>query len=294
MATKSKPWASATGLPTLHAVSAAVHVAKVIGSFRARVVDTRESYWRRAMGGSFGPADLRIGEALLIHCGMIEQQGEDLIVKRDLESLIASGTPEFAAILSAAALDPRDLTLGHSPEFLDELALLIPDDERRNEVLRGVERLFDDARLKLIGSIGEEVVVLKARGDLISLGHPELAEKVRQVSLYNDTAGYDIVAPCLDLSQRLLEVKSTTKDSDPLIVYLSRNEADTGLSRPNWWLVACLVDDVENRHGEVIGWISGISLADHFPSDAVHGAWESTRLSIPRSWFVAGLPSAVS
>ncbi len=256
-------------------------------------MDTRESYWRRATGGTFSPADLRIGETLLIHCGFLEHQDEYLIVKRDLQSLIDSDSAEFTAVLCAAALDCESAEMRRSAEFLAELSDLVPDSGRRDEMLRGFARLFDDSHFKLVGSIGEEIVMQHAKAELKSFGHPELASKVRQVSLYDDTAGYDIAAPCLDLSDRLLEVKSTTRDSDPLTVFLSRNEADTGLEHANWSLVVCLVDDVENRAGQVIGWLSGVSLGEHLPADAVHGAWESARLSIPRAWLVSGLPSPV-
>lgn len=290
MSTDQKPWASPTGLPTLHAITAAIHVAQIVGGYGARVVDTRESYWRRAVGGTFSPADLRIGEALLIDCGFIEQQGEVLIVKRDLQALFEPDSTEVTALLCAASLDA---TAHQSVEFLAELGELVPDSERRDEILRGFTRLFDDSHMKLVGSIGEEIVIQRARDELKSFGHPELAAKVRQVSLYDDTAGYDIAAPCLDSSYRLLEVKSTTRDSDPLMVFLSRNEADAGIEHANWSLVVCLVDDVESRTGQVVGWLSGVSLGEHLPADAVHGAWESARLSIPRAWFVGGLPSPV-
>jgi uncharacterized protein DUF3883 len=293
MPTDTNPWASPTGLPTLHATTAAIHVARVVGTYGARVVDTRESYWRRAAGGVFSPADLRIGEALLIHCGFLEHQGEYLIVKRDLQSLLDTGSAEFTAVLCAAALDGECAEMRQSAKFLAELSDLVPDSDRRDEILRGFARLFNDSHFKLVGSIGEDIVMQHARTELKSFGHPELASKVRQVSLYDDTAGYDVAAPCLDLSDRMLEVKSTTRDSDPLTVFLSRNEADTGLERANWSLVACLVDDIENRTGHVIGWLSGVLLSEHLPTDAVHGAWESAQLSIPRAWFVGGLPSPV-
>jgi hypothetical protein len=292
MTAESKPWSSTNGLPTLHAITAAVHVAKVVGDYRARTVDTRESYWRRAVGGTFSPADLRIGEALLIDCGFIEHEGEFLIVKRSLESLLDSDPAEITAVLCAAALD-ADSVDTQSADFLAELAELIPDSTRREDLVRGFARLFDDSHLKLIGSIGEEIVMQHARAELNSFGRPELAAKVRRVSLYDDTAGYDIAAPCLDSSERLLEVKSTTRITDPMTVFLSRNEADTGLEHANWSLVACLVEDVENRTGHVIGWMSGVSIGEHLPTDAVHGAWESVRLSIPTAWFIGGLPSPV-
>lgn len=293
MTTDPKPWASTTGLPTLHAITAALHVAKVVGDYRARILDTRESYWRRAAGGTFSPADLRIGEALLIDCGFIEQRDEFLLVKRNLQCLLDSDPVEITAVLCAAALDGDSVVDRESAEFLAELSELIPHSERRTELTLGFARLFDDSYLKVVGSIGEEIVMQYAREELKSFGHPELAAKVRQVSLYDDTAGYDILAPCLDLSGRLLEIKSTTRASDPLTCFLSRNEADTGLENTNWALVACLVEDVENRTGQVIGWMSGVSVGEHLPADAVHGAWESVRLSIPRAWFVGGLPSPV-
>ena len=294
MTTESKPWVSSTGLPTAHAVLAAAHVAAVIGTLRARVVDTRESYWHKAVGGQFSSSDLQIGEELLIDCGFIELIGDELVVQRDLSSLIKSGDTEFATVVCAEIIDSTPEIMSESKTFLDELAVLVPDTHRREAISRRAKGLFDDSLRKLVGQIGEEIVLARAQTQLMELGHPELVATVRHVSLYDDTAGYDIVAPCVDKSERLLEVKSTTHKGESIDIFLSRNEAMTGARLDNWWLVICHVNDIEGRNGEVIGWVQGSTISERLPMDATGGVWQTAKLEIPLDRIVGGLPSAVA
>src|SRR4051812_42888216 len=69
-------WAQPSGLPTRHLLRAAVHVMQVLGPVGALVADTRESYWDRATGGMFPPADLQLAQQLLLDCELLEQQGD--------------------------------------------------------------------------------------------------------------------------------------------------------------------------------------------------------------------------
>ena len=114
---------------------------------------------------------------------------------------------------------------------------------------------------------------------------------MRHVSLETDQAGYDVSAPRLAGSPRLLEVKATGNTvADNVEVYLSRNEARTGLRLPDWFLVVCSVDDVERRTGEVLGWIDAAELEDRFPRDVEFGRWESAAIEIRTAELVPGLP----
>jgi hypothetical protein len=293
MTTEFKSWASSSGLPTQHAVHAAAHVAAVIGSLRARVVDTRESYWRKAVGGQFSPVDLQIGESLLIYCGLIELRGDELVVLRDLSSLISSGDSEFAAVVCSEVVGSIPDRFDISAELLSELEVLIPDQSRRNSVVAKFGRVFDDEFRKLVGQVGEEIVFRRVQVELTELGYPNLVASVRHVSLYDDTAGYDIVAPCIDESERLLEVKSTTRKGQSVEIFLSRNEAMMGVQRPNWWLVICHVTDIEGRQGEILGWVQGEFLSNRLPQDLPGGMWQSVKIEIPVEEIVAGLPSAI-
>jgi hypothetical protein len=280
------------GLPSLHTVISAVHVAHVIGHDRARANDAYESYWRRATGGAFSPSDLKMGEDLLISCGLMELQDDVLVVNRELEGLLQGDPAEFILWLCQRSIDWSTVQ-PWSDEFISELSNLIPDEDKRRELLSGHRRQFDDELLRVIGGIGEELVMVESRAELERLGRQDLASRVRQVSLYNDAAGYDILAPCTDGSVRLLEVKATVRTTNPIVIHLTRNETEVGRQRREWSLVICVVNSVEDRSGEIVGWIPYSSLARRLPIDAEGGKWEVATVSVAKEELVLGIPSAI-
>ena len=76
---------------------------------------------------------------------------------------------------------------------------------------------------------------------------------VRHLSLESDQLGYDVSAPRIGGPSRLIEVKATTVPAETIAVYLSRNEAETGLRYPDWSLVVCSVTDAGGaREGEIV------------------------------------------
>jgi len=289
----SQRWVSVTGMPTKHSIEAAVHVARVIGLSRARLVDTRESYWRRALGGSFSPVDLQIGEELLIACNLIELIGDDLVVSKQLVDLVESDNEEFAAFLCLRGVAVQATADIESTAFLTDLASVVSDSFRRERVIRGLHQLFSDLALKEIGNIGEELVEAHVKNELKVLGYPYLSAKVVRVSLFDDTAGYDIWAPSIGGGERLLEVKATTRHEDPISVYISRNEATTGIRRGDWSLVVCHISSVDRREGEVEGWIAARELSMSFPNDSPNGSWEVAKIHIHRKSLVPGIPVGV-
>jgi hypothetical protein len=207
-----------------------------------------------------------------------------------LTAMLDTTEAESLATLAAAAL----LTLDHDTRLLnrdgdDQLAILVPDEDRRRELLLALGQRFDHTHQRLLGEIGEELVLAAAREQLRSLRHPRLADQVHRVSLGSDALGYDIVAPRVIGQHRLLEVKATTT-TDPFGFYLSRNEHTTGGRNPDdWFLIACLITNVDQRAGEIIGWSSHPDLARHMPTDNEAGAWQSVRVELPSVTFTAGL-----
>lgn len=159
-----------------------------------------------------------------------------------------------------------------------------------------MERRFDDSRRRAVGAVGEQLVVDTVREELRSLGYPELAREVRQLSLETDQAGYDISAPRIGGPKRLLEVKATTaKDPDRVSIYLSRNEAETGQRfESQWALVICRVLDVDEKQGELLGWLPVSSLRNCFPADTGRGRWESSELKIDVAELLPGVPGATN
>jgi hypothetical protein len=158
-------------------------------------------------------------------------------------------------------------------------------------MLIALGRRFDDAHQRLLGEIGEEVVLATARAELQSLGYPVLAARVRRLSLETDQTGYDITAPRIIGSPRLLEVKATTTTAEAEIsVHLSRNEFKTGIRYRDWSLVICRITDVPARAGEIIGWSTAAALDGLTPTDCERGRWESAILTIDVNSLLPGLP----
>jgi hypothetical protein len=115
---RERSWASSSGLPTRHATDAAISVAHVIGSDRARVLDTRESYWRKAAGGILSPADLKLGEELLLACGLAVEEDNYFMITDECVGLLAATRDELTAVLcyrSIADACPDSSMLPNSP-----------------------------------------------------------------------------------------------------------------------------------------------------------------------------------
>jgi hypothetical protein len=291
----SPVWAGPDGAPTAHVARAAVHVAAVIDANGSRVVDADESYWRRATGGLYAPPDLRLGQQLLLDVGLVERRGDVLFPTLELQALVEGPDDDSAAALglwaAERAIDPSSPSVpeGGLTAMLEEL---VDDPARREEMLIAFGRRFDDSRERLIGEIGEELVMQAARLDLQSLGYPELAARVRRISLDTDQAGYDISAPRVVGPPRLLEVKATTGAAiSEVAVHLSRNEFETGnrYSR-DWSLVVCAITNLDTRAGEILGWIPVTVLADATPSDTARGRWESALVTFETDSLWPGLP----
>lgn len=289
-------WAIAPGLPSLHVVRAALHAASVLDQRGSRVGDARESYWHRATGGLFPAADLRRGETLLLDCGLVLEREGVLIPTEDLRELLGGTVEDAVECVTARTIEqsvPGWLTdqPGTAPEALESL---IPDPRRREELLLALGRRFDDSRQRLVGEIGEELVVAQARLELEEMGHNELARGVRRVSLESDQLGYDVSAPRVSAPSRLIEVKSSTSvTTDIRGVHLTRNEAEAGSRYPSdWMLVFCQITDTESRQGQIVGWCSRAALDPLLPVDASGGRWEQAWLEISADAFTPGLPRA--
>jgi hypothetical protein len=267
-------------------------VAAVLDENGSRVVDADESYWHRATGGIYAPPDLRLGQQLLLDLGLVEERDRVLYPRPELTTLIENADDESAAALTLWVLErrpPDRQELGDAIEnHLEELVL---DPARREEMLLALGRRFDDSHRRLLGEIGEEVVLELARKELTKLGYPQLAAQVRRISLDTDQTGYDITAPRIIGSARLLEVKSGRfAESEPIEVHLSRNELDTGTRYSDWALVVCRITDVGARQGEIVGWTPGEPLSRLVPTDRAGGRWESALITLDPDELLPHLP----
>ena len=114
------------------------------------------------------------------------------------------------------------------------------------EAWKRMVRKFDpasrDARNRALGKRGEENVLLHERSRLSQIGRSDLAERVRWVSdIDGDGAGYDILSFDRYGAERLLEVK-TTNGSERTPFYLSENERQLSLERPEAFRIVRLYD----------------------------------------------------
>jgi hypothetical protein len=284
---------STSRLPSLHVARAALHVALIVDQRGSRSADAQESYWHHATGGSFAPVDLDRGERLLLDVGLLVERDGQLTPTPHLAQLVQGSPADALVVLIQRLLALTGPVELEAPAGIAaQVAELIPDAARREELLLALAQRFDDTRQRLVGEIGEELVVNAARTELRNMGRPDLAQEVRRVSLLSDQLGYDVSAPRVTGAPRLLEVKATTADSDgrSVAIHLSRNEADTGTTLPDWALVACQVENTDQRQGHIVGWCTCHALADLLPSDCLTGRWEQASLALPLDRLSPGLP----
>jgi hypothetical protein len=286
----SPRWAGADGLPSAYVAQAALHAASLIDVEGSLVSQARESYWHKASGGEFSAASIAVGEQLLLDTGLLVERDGRLHLTQPLEEIL-DGSIEDA--LFSLALEASSMPQGPvDPQPAVGLEDLVPDPERREELLLSRAQRFDDRQRRLVGEIGEELVLAAARQELHELNRGDLARRVRRVSLESDALGYDISAPRLIGRPRMLEVKATTRAEDPLRIHISRNEARTGTDYPDWSLVVCHVADVEARTGELRGWCAASAFSARLPLDPDQGRWEQAEIEISSGELMPKLPLA--
>ena len=271
-------WAMPSGLPSRHTARAAMHVATMIDAGGSRASDADESYWHRATGGHHPPAELARGQALLVDVGLLVDDGAMLHPTPELAELLAGSADDALAALAAhiatsikvaRALDEQDV--------VD----LVPDVQRREELLLQLAQRHDEEHRVALGAAGERLVAAEARRELERLGRPGLAREVRRVSLTSDQLGYDVVAPCLQGPARRMEVKATTSPASVIDIFISRNEARAGESIDGWSLVLCAIRDIDETSGSILGWWSYDLLIGRLPRDVEGGCGSRPRSRLP-------------
>jgi len=289
-------WASSNGLPTVHAIKAALQVARIVDDTGSVTADARKSYWVHAAGENLLAADLQVGERLLVDISMIVERDGLLIPSAELKSLIDSpmdyaiGEVYNLAFQNVSALRAT----ASAPTVIEAVSSLNLDPEVREAMLLSLKRRYDDSLLKTLGEFGERIALDAFRLELLLLGYKALAQSVRRVSLVSDQLGYDITAPRVSGLPRRVEVKATTcaRDASEYCVYISRNEADFGSRNPDWSLLVVHVLDSDSGGGEVIGWCNASAIESLLPEDSDSGAWVQARIRLPSELLRPGIPNA--
>jgi hypothetical protein len=283
-------WVDANGAPSSYIIDASLHAATVLDQMGSRRDDATASYWNHAIGGSYSPRDLRVGERLLVDCGLVIEKDESLFPTETLLNLLGGTVDDARAFVLMHALRRLQPTL---PVLSNSSVVdaVVSDPSRREEILLALGQRFDDQYRKMLGDVGERIVLEQVRSELAELGYEQLARATRRVSLLSDQLGYDISAPRIAGANRLLEVKSTTKAlSERISIFVTRNEINTSLKVGDWFLVVCKIDNIDGALGNVVGWCIGNDLIDLLPRDAPLGSWEEARIELPTNRLTPGLP----
>lgn len=145
---------------------------------------------------------------------------------------------------------------------------------------------FDRLLLEKIGLDGE-MLVMKFLSEQLT---EKVFNRVRHVSLTDDSAGYDIQSPSTKDSSDtfFLEVKTSSRPGSDFHFFISRNEARVAAQNDKWRLVA-VIRRVSGY--QLLGSIHFSSFSQYLPSDnSSNGRWESASISIPVNSFLPGLP----
>jgi hypothetical protein len=298
MTSDRPPWALPSGLPPAHLVRASLRAGSLIDAYGSPVPAARSGYLLYPSDALYPPKDLRLGEQLLLDCGLLLEKDGYLQHTEELDAFLALDEDEATSIVFERAVfavsrDTFDLEIegGLSAEAGSLIEELIPNPDRREALLLALGRKHDQVMQARLGLRGEEFVVARAKEELIELGRSDLAAGVRRLSEFSDDLGYDVLAPRLN-GKRRLEVKTSGRaDTGLFRFFVSRNEIDWGLRDADWALVACRIhSDEEIRF---VGWCRARALEPYLPVDGEGGRWTLAELEVSATLFEPGLPSAV-
>ncbi len=292
------------GFPSRRELTAAYWTGRVLPPQGLIADDRQASYRTLPLGGRVDYLDLNAAESLLLQVGLVEHKQGRLQPSVALQEICALHESVAHELLLAAILEHAPplwlLAASGGSTLRDDLvpegaertmSELFDDPDRREAFLLTRGRKVEADKRAALGALGELAVVAAAAAELTTLGRPELAEQVHQVSLISDELGYDVTAPRLDGSVRRFEVKTTQAASTVVTIFLSRNEAAVGLADPNWHLVICAVE--EGDEVIILGWLKAADIEDRFPVNShADGSWESARLGVDIAAITPGLPPA--
>ena len=144
---------------------------------------------------------------------------------------------------------------------------------------------YDNTELIEIGRKGEDAVVEFLCNQIDQRYH----HKIKHVSNFDDTAGFDIASPSIVNHEKMiyLEVKTTVKPSKDFTFYISRNEFAVGSKTLNWSIV-CV--KITNSNASILGHITLDQISDLFPRELSNQAeWQSLKVTVPQKLINDGL-----
>jgi len=152
-------------------------------------------------------------------------------------------------------------------EFVNQLGF-------KNKIIKK----FNDENKKETGLKGEKYIIQMLKKIFPTDKH----NQIKHISLEDDTAGYDIECPDINMvkGKSYLEVKTTSIPGQEFIFYISRNEFEVSLERKNNWFIVLvkIVDGQTHFFGKLdYNFIKSYRPQEH-PSSLVK--WESLKVTI--------------
>jgi hypothetical protein len=111
-----------------------------------------------------------------------------------------------------------------------------PAERTGNYVPKKTDYVIKSQTNAIVGSKGEQIVVIEEIERLISKGRGDLAEKVKRVSVDDDSLGYDVLSYDEDGTERYIEVKTSNAKSDDVRIFMSANEMNKSKTLPNYYI----------------------------------------------------------
>jgi hypothetical protein len=157
--------------------------------------------------------------------------------------------------------------------------------EKINPSNKTIEKV-DHLLLEEIGLAGEKAVI-----NILKKSLPEeLHFRLKHVSLFDDSVGFDIQTPSLknNSDTLLLEIKTSSRPGSFFNFFISRNETRIASLNENWILVGVFK---KNDDYNIVGTLSYDQFSSFLPVN-VHPncRWESSKVVIPVNFFTDGLP----
>lgn len=133
-------WAIRPGVPSPHIVAAAVRVARMIDHSGSELADLARSYRQHTSGAYYPEPNMAKGQALLIDCGLVRQEGSRLIPTAELLALGLEDDVEAAGQLAVRAIAtlPAETTSDQLQAAVEAAALSA---EQREEFLLALDRM---------------------------------------------------------------------------------------------------------------------------------------------------------
>ncbi|MFM2024837.1 MAG: hypothetical protein RLZZ56_850 [Actinomycetota bacterium] len=134
-------------------------------------------------------------------------------------------------------LEPKNVVLVYKEVLLEAATKSAPKVPAGGRKPRKIDYVAKAQNQAISGLRAEAYVLESEKAYLNSIGRVDLSERVSQVSLVDDSAGYDVLSFSEDGSEKHIEVKSVGAGQGNCSIFISKNEIAKAISDPQWELV---------------------------------------------------------